>query len=86
MKDNEAPDFKETILARYTGQYVTASELNATERKTSEQIKMELRPIANFSTNEIAEYLIAKGYTVGFEDTTVVWLMRKNPRYEIENP
>ena len=80
------PTFKQIILSRYCGEFLPANEKTATIRKTSEEIMMDLRPMADLSTNEIAEYMTLLGYTIGFDDATPVWLMRKEKINEIENP
>lgn len=69
--------FKQIILSRYCGQFVQADEKTATVRKSSEEIMMDLRPMAELSINEIAEYMICMEYTIGFEDSTPVWLMKE---------
>ena len=76
--------FKQVILSRYCGEFLPADEKTANVRKSSEDIKMDLRPMADFSTNEIAEYLTPMGYAIGFDDATPVWLMRKNPTKELQ--
>lgn len=79
----EDPDvvlsYKDIILARYAGEFLQATEETATIEKTSAQIVLDLRELAEFSTNEIATYLIRMGYMIGFNDACPVWLMRKNP-------
>ena len=77
--------FKQIILSRYCGEFQPATEKNCTIRKTSEEIMLDLRPMADFTTNEIAEYLTLHGYTIGFEDTTPVWLMRKDGAMELRD-
>lgn len=77
--------FKQIILARYCGEFIQATKETATIEKTSEEILLDLRPMAEFSTNEIAEYLTTMGYTISFIDATPVWLMRKEPSNEL-NP
>lgn len=68
--------FKTVILARYCGQFIQAtSDADATIRKSSEDIMMDLRPMADISTNEIAKYMTTMGYKIGFDDATPVWLM-----------
>ena len=74
-----AIEYKNLILSRFCGQFQPADEKTATARKTSEDIVMDLRPMADFSTNEIAEHLALSGYTIGFDDSTPVWLM-KSPK------
>ncbi len=55
----------------------------ATIRKTSEEIKLDIRPMADLSTNEIAAYLGTNGYSIDFEDATPVWLMRNDRELEL---
>lgn len=81
--DNQ--DYKIVILARYCGQFQPADEHTATARKTSEDIVLDLRPMADYSTNEIAAYLATNGYAIGFDDCTPVWLMKTNVTNEL-NP
>ena len=64
---------------------ILRSEQTATIRKTSEEIMMDLRPMADLSTNEIAEYMTLLGYTIGFDDATPVWLMRKDGAMELRD-
>lgn len=78
-------DFKIIILARYCGQFQPADENTATARKTSEDIVLDLRPMADYSTNEVAAYLAVHDYTIGFDGDTPVWLMKKNIPNEL-NP
>jgi len=73
-KDN----YRYLILGRYAGEFRPATEETATERKTSADIVLDLRPMAEFTTNEIAEFLMTSGYSIGFDDATPVWLMQKN--------
>jgi len=79
------PTFKQIILSRYCGEFLPATEQTATIRKTSEEIMMDLRPMADVSTNEIAAFLTGMGYTIGFEDATPVWLMRKDGAMELRD-
>ena len=79
----EKHDFRVILLARYCGEFQPATKENTTIRKTSEDIKLDLRPMADFSTNEIAAYLATHGYTIDFEDSTPVWLMRKDGAMEL---
>ena len=71
----ENTDFKHSILAQYCDRFLPSDESNATIRKSSQEIMMELRPMAEFSINEIAEYLNLKNYQLGFQDDYPVWLM-----------
>lgn len=75
--------FKEIILSRYCGEFQPATKENVTIRKTSEEILLDIRPMAELTTNEIAEYLVANGYTIDFDDATPVWLMRKDGAMEL---
>ena len=76
-------DYRIIILSRYCGEFQPATKENATIRKTSEQIKLDIRPMAELSTNEIAAYLATNGYTIDFEDATPVWLMRNDRELEL---
>jgi len=75
--------FKEIILSRYCGEFQPATKETVTIRKTSEEIKLDIRPMADLSTNEIAAYLATNGYTIDFDDSTPVWLMRKDGAIEL---
>lgn len=79
----EELDFKIVILARYCGEFQPANKETVTIRKTSEQIKLDIRPMAELSTNEIAAYLATNGYTIDFDDATPVWLMQKDGELEL---
>lgn len=83
MSDDQPLTFKQIILARYCGEFPPATEETANVRKSSEDLKMDLRPMADFSTNEIAEHLTGMGYSIGFDDATPVWLMRKDGELEL---
>ena len=76
-------DYRIIILARYCGEFQPATKENVTIRKTSEQIKLDIRPMAELSTNEIAAYLATNGYSIDFEDATPVWLMRNDRELEL---
>lgn len=76
-------DYKIVILARYCGQFQPADEKTATLRKTSEEIVMDLRPMADYSTNEIAAYMATNGYEIGFDDSTPVWLLKTEKNNEL---
>lgn len=82
MEDNPV-NYKTLILARYLGEFLQATRENATVRKTSAQIVMDLRPVAEFSINEVAENLIRSGYTIEFDESTPVWLMRQEPNKQL---
>ena len=76
-------NFKQIILARYCGQFQPADEQTATARKTSEDIMLDLRPMADFTTNEVATYLATSGYSIGFDGDTPVWLMKTDSSREL---
>lgn len=77
-------DFKMLILARYCGRFLQANEHTATIRKTSEEIKNDLRPAADdISINEISRFMVNMGYELRFDDATPVWLMRENLAREL---
>jgi hypothetical protein len=67
--------FKDSILSRYTEEYQRGTISTANCRKTSQEIILELRPLADFSTNDISEYLITKGYEIDFDGDIPVWLL-----------
>ena len=73
---NTPPTFKETILNRYCERNLPADYDTVTIKKTSEDILLDLRPMAEFTTNEIARHLTDLGYQIGFDDSVPVWLMR----------
>jgi hypothetical protein len=70
--------WKIVILSRYCGEFVPASEEDATVRKTSEDICMDLSGMGTFSAEEISAFLTQRGYTIGFEDSEPVWLMKQS--------
>jgi len=78
-----ALDYKIVILSRYCGEFQPATSETVTIRKTSEEIKLDIRPMADLSTNEIAAYMATHNYTIGFDDNTPVWLMRKDGEMEL---
>jgi len=82
-KTKQVPDYRLVILSRYCGEFQPATKENATIRKTSEEIKLDIRPMADLSTNEIAAYLATNGYSIDFDDATPVWLMRKDGAMEL---
>jgi hypothetical protein len=84
-ENKESPTYKDIIMSRYCGEFLQADHHTATIRKTSQDIMLDLRPMADFSTAEIAKYLVGLGYSIGFEDATPVWLMTRNTAKEIEN-
>lgn len=70
-------DFKQIVLSRFCGEFLPAEKGTATIRKTSEDIRCDLRSLADISINEIAEFLISLGYYLDFDDGMPVWLMQK---------
>lgn len=80
---NQATDYRIVILSRYCGEFQPATKENVTIRKTSEQIKLDIRPMADLSINEIAAYLATHSYMIDFDDSTPIWLMRKNDAMEL---
>lgn len=77
------PDFKILILSRYCGEFQAADESTVTVRKSSSDIVMDLRPMAEFSTNEVSEHLAMNGYSIGFDGEAPAWLMRKAETKEL---
>lgn len=77
-------ELNQVILSSYCGQYPPADEKSATVRKTSEEIVLDLRPIADVSKGEIAEFLALNGYTIGFDGDTPVWCMTTNSTNELK--
>ena len=80
---DQKPDYKIVILSRYCGEFLPADEKTATVRKTSQEIVMDLRPMADFSTNEVSAYLATNEYPIGFDNDTPVWLMKTDPSREL---
>ena len=70
-------DYKAAILMRYCGEFLPADAKTAIFRKTSEDVVNDLRPMAEFTTNEVSSFLVQSGYTMDFDDDNPVWLMRK---------
>lgn len=77
-------DFKRLIFQRYIGEFQQADEQNATYRKTSEQIQLDLMGMASIHINEIALFMVEFGYMIGFEESNPVWLLRDADKKEIE--
>jgi len=76
-------DFKIVILSRYCGQFNQATEQTATVRKSSQDIVMDLRPMAEFTTNEVSQYMAMNGYTIGFDGDSPAWLMKTENKKEL---
>ena len=79
-----APDFKNLILSRFCGEFQPADKNTATVFKTSQDIVVDLRPIAEFTTNEVSAYLISMGYTLGFIGSEPRWLMTTEQPKELD--
>ena len=69
--------FKDAILNRYTDEYQKATIDTVNIRKSSQDILLDLRPLADLTTNEISEYLVSKGYEIDFEGDKPVWLLNQ---------
>ena len=76
-------DFKVLILSRYCGQFQPADEKTVTVRKSSQDIVMDLRPMAEFTTNEVSNYMAMNGYSIGFDGEAPAWLMKTDPAMEL---
>lgn len=77
-------DYKIVILSRYCGEYLPADEKTSNVKKTSQDIIMDLRPMATFTTDEIAAYLATNGYVIGFDEDSPVWLMKSDQKKELQ--
>lgn len=82
MPKSPKQDFKRDILLRYAEEFRPATFYNANVRKTSQQIMLDLRPMAEYSVNEIAEFMIDKGYSYDFDCYQPSWLMYQVPKLE----
>lgn len=80
----ETPDYKILILSRFCGEFHPADESTATVFKTSQDIVVDLRPIAEFTTNEVSAYLILSGYQLGFVGSDPCWLMTTEQPKELD--
>ena len=80
---SQVDDYKTVILARFCGEFLQADEKTANIRKTSEEIVVELRPAAEFTTDEVSAHLVSMSYQLGFDDMKPVWLMRKGNENEL---
>jgi hypothetical protein len=79
---HEIEAWKIVILSRYCGEFVPATEADASIRKSSETICQDLAGMGAFSVEEISFFLVKRDYFIGFEDSEPVWLMK---REEIPN-
>jgi len=80
MAKSKNPDFKTSILLDYAEEYRPAAFYNSNVRKTSQQVVLDLRPIAEFSINEVSEFLIMKGYVINFDEDQPEWLMYRESK------
>ena len=83
INGNGPIDFKIVILSRYCGQFNPATEQNATVRKSSQEIVIDLRPMGEFTTNEVSAYMAMNGYTIGFDGDQPAWLMKTEDKKEL---
>ncbi|NDV96448.1 hypothetical protein D0T84_16225 [Dysgonomonas sp. 521] len=83
MNKKKNPTHKDLIFRRYIGQFLQATEPDATHRKSSEEIAFELSGMAYFSIDEISIQMISFGYQIGFDDAKPVWLMKENRTTQI---
>ena len=84
MNNNSTTEYKAVILSRYCGKYRPADEKTATALKTSSDIMLDLRPMAEFTPDEISAYLATMGYSIGFDGETPVWLLKTDDLKQIE--
>lgn len=84
MKNQKNPTHKELIFGRYIGQFLQATEADATSRKSSEEIAFELSGMAHFSIDEISMLMISYGYKIGFDDAKPVWLLKEDNTNQIK--
>ena len=68
-------DEKSIILQVWSERYTPAAPGEANAMKTSADILLDLRPMAEFTTNEIAKYLQSEGYRPYFQGDTPMWLL-----------
>ena len=70
-------DYKLELLQRYADQFPKATEpVSNPVYKTSTEIMLDLRPMAEFKPDEISEYLIEMGYQIKFDDNLPYWIMQ----------
>lgn len=68
-------DKKLIILRVWCDRYAPATPERINMMKTTEEIMIDLRPMADFSVNEIANYLTDNGYTPGYNGDEQVWML-----------
>ncbi len=83
--NNEQKDYRELILARYCGEYPPISKEESANaiRKSSEDIVLELRPVADFNTDEVSKYLIEHNYYLDITEGVPEWLLANNKSKEL---
>lgn len=69
---------KVVIFGRYIGQFLQATEEDATIRKSSEEIAFELSEMETYTIREVTHEMVKFEYKIGFNDTKPVWLMKLN--------
>ncbi|MBD8349346.1 hypothetical protein [Dysgonomonas sp. HGC4] len=69
-------EVKKIIFSRYIGQFLQATEVDATIRKSSEQIVYELSEMESYTIQEVTQIMAKFSYKIGFDDTKPVWLMK----------
>ncbi len=73
MKTN----WEKIILSRYCGEFAPATEADATIKKSSEDIALDLVGMGEISPELISACLVSYGYTIAFEDAKPVWLLKE---------
>lgn len=67
---------KVIIFGRYIGQFLQATEEDATIRKSSEEIAFELSGMESYTISEVTHEMVKYNYHIGFNDTKPIWLMK----------
>lgn len=65
------------VLSRFLGEYEPADESNATYRKSSLEIVMDMEEIVTLTVDDVTAEMIKAGFKLNFDDDTPVWLMKK---------
>lgn len=78
MNEPTNEEWRKFILNRYCDEFVPATEVDATLRKTSEDICVDISGMGTFSAEEVSEYLMQRLYVIGFDDNEPVWLLKHN--------
>lgn len=74
----EIKDYKVLLLSRYCGEFRPGTSKKFTDMKSSEDIAIDLRPMAEFTNEEITFYMVTNGYEIGFDGDTPVWLLDRD--------